>query len=542
MDIWAVSFKESLLDFIGKEMKAYRLYTVVPRLTKFIDQLTNWYVRLNRRRIKGEFGTNDCQASLNTLFDILFSMTKMMAPFTPFLTEFMYQKLYKFIATEDSTASSVHYEMMPAVQTKRIDKEIEKQVTNMQRVIELGRILRDRKTIPIKYPLPEIIILMTTADEQELKSEFKNLEMFIKNELNVRDIIYTNDKSKFGVKMTCEPDHKVLGTKFKANYKKITEMIKGLGEAEIEQVQKDGVLTLKLSEKESVEINIDELRFLIKLENTGERNLIGESDQDLLVLLNVHQDQSLMEEGLAREIINRIQKLKKKLNLVQTDLVYIFYKIDQGNEDVLTKYKSYIETAIKSEFSNETKIKSYDQNLGCLAEEEVFIQNSDLKLKIAVYKETQKMNQNFVNVKLLGTNKIQDASVLVTDDLSFDQFQTELKNLYQIPRRKHLHLLNKSKQEVDAANFKLFKFLYLYLEENENFVHESGAELWETVAKEDQPYCKFVNFTDSGSKRKFSFFVENPKGTVNFAETGELVNTLQKCFKCGRVDDLQFSV
>lgn len=86
MDVWIRSFKESLVEFVAKEMKAYRLYTVVPRLTKFIDQLTNWYVRLNRRRIKGEEGLKDCVASLNVLFDVLDTMVKIMAPFTPFLS------------------------------------------------------------------------------------------------------------------------------------------------------------------------------------------------------------------------------------------------------------------------------------------------------------------------------------------------------------------------------------------------------------------------------------------------------------------------
>lgn len=86
MDVWIRSFKESLVEFVSREMKAYRLYTVVPRLTKFIDQLTNWYVRLNRKRIKGEEGFKDCVASLNVLFDVLDTMVKMMAPFTPYLS------------------------------------------------------------------------------------------------------------------------------------------------------------------------------------------------------------------------------------------------------------------------------------------------------------------------------------------------------------------------------------------------------------------------------------------------------------------------
>ena len=93
MDKWILSFTQSLVKFITTEMAAYRLYTVVPRLVKFVDILTNWYVRSNRKRLKGEAGHTDCLRSLETLFGVIFTMVKMMAPFVPFLTEHMYQKL-----------------------------------------------------------------------------------------------------------------------------------------------------------------------------------------------------------------------------------------------------------------------------------------------------------------------------------------------------------------------------------------------------------------------------------------------------------------
>ena len=88
-------FTQSLLSFVAKEMVGYRLYTVIPRLVKFIDNLTNWYVRMNRRRLKGEGGVADCRAALETLFGVVLTMVRILAPFTPFLTENMYQQLRK---------------------------------------------------------------------------------------------------------------------------------------------------------------------------------------------------------------------------------------------------------------------------------------------------------------------------------------------------------------------------------------------------------------------------------------------------------------
>jgi len=91
MDQWILSFTQSLITFVKEEMKMYRLYTVVPRLVRFIDQLTNWYVRFNRKRIKGEQGREECLQSLQSLFSVLYLMTRMMAPFTPFFTEHIFQ-------------------------------------------------------------------------------------------------------------------------------------------------------------------------------------------------------------------------------------------------------------------------------------------------------------------------------------------------------------------------------------------------------------------------------------------------------------------
>ena len=100
MDKWILSFTQSLVKFITTEMAAYRLYTVVPRLVKFVDILTNWYVRSNRKRLKGEAGRTDCLRSLETLFGVILTMVKMMAPFVPFLTEHMYQKLRMLLDSE----------------------------------------------------------------------------------------------------------------------------------------------------------------------------------------------------------------------------------------------------------------------------------------------------------------------------------------------------------------------------------------------------------------------------------------------------------
>ncbi|OQV24382.1 Isoleucine--tRNA ligase, cytoplasmic [Hypsibius exemplaris] len=154
MDRWILSFTQSLLQFVKDEMQAYRLYTVVPRLIKFVDLLTNWYVRSNRKRLRGSGGIEDCRKALETLFTVLFSMVRMMAPFTPFLAELLYQNLKdinKSDSTEPRADQSVHYLMFPDPRFDLVDVNIERAVARMQTVVELGRQARERRTLPIKF-------------------------------------------------------------------------------------------------------------------------------------------------------------------------------------------------------------------------------------------------------------------------------------------------------------------------------------------------------------------------------------------------------
>ncbi|XP_039434927.1 isoleucine--tRNA ligase, cytoplasmic [Culex pipiens pallens] len=344
MDVWITSFKESLLEFVAKEMKAYHLYTVVPRLTKFIDQLTNWYVRMNRKRIKGEFGVEDCYHALDTLYDVLMAMVQMMAPFTPYLTEFMFQRLR--LLNVEKIEGSVHFQMMPTSNRKYINLPIERAVSRMQAVVELGRVMRDRRTVPIKYPLTEVIVI---HQSKEYLDDIKSLENFILGELNVRSITLSSDKQKYGVKLRAEPDHKVLGMRLKNDFKQVIQAVKALTDAQIAEQLKAGFFTV-LGHR----IELNELRLIYQFDEqqAGGQNYEAHSDNDVLVLLDMTPNEELMKEGVAREIINRIQKLKKKAKLIPTDPVLIYYTVSKPGEikSVAESHQEFIVNTVKSPF------------------------------------------------------------------------------------------------------------------------------------------------------------------------------------------------
>lgn len=182
MDRWLMASMQSLVANIHTEMAAYKLYNVVPKLLEFIDQLTNWYIRFNRRRLKGENGVEDCKKALNTLFEALFSFVRAMAPFTPFLSDNIYLRMKEFIsddvlATFGEDFRSVHFLSYPQVRKELFDESIELAVSRMQTVIELGRNIREKKSISLKTPLKSLVILHDDPsylkDVDSLKPTFK---------------------------------------------------------------------------------------------------------------------------------------------------------------------------------------------------------------------------------------------------------------------------------------------------------------------------------------------------------------------------------
>ncbi|NXU43044.1 SYIC protein, partial [Drymodes brunneopygia] len=347
MDKWILSFTQSLIQFFKAEMAAYRLYTVVPRLVKFVDVLTNWYVRMNRRRLKGENGTEDCIMALETLFSVLFTMCRLMAPYTPFITELMYQNLKTLIdpaSVQEKNTESIHYLMLPQVREDLIDKKIESAISCLQSVIELGRVIRDRKTIPVKYPLKEVVVI---HQDPEALENIKSLEKYILEELNVRALTLSADKAKYGVRLRAEPEHTVLGRRLKAAFKPLVAAIKELSSEQLERFQETGLCIVVEGHK----LHGEDLRLMYQM-TEGSAQFEAHSDAQVLVLLDVTPDQSMVDEGVAREVINRIQKLRKKRNLVPTDEITVYYRaLPEGEylDSVIQEHAEFIFATIKAD-------------------------------------------------------------------------------------------------------------------------------------------------------------------------------------------------
>ncbi|XP_045932219.1 isoleucine--tRNA ligase, cytoplasmic [Micropterus dolomieu] len=431
MDKWIQSFTQSLIQFFKAEMDAYRLYTVVPRLVKFVDMLTNWYVRTNRRRLKGESGTEDCLWALETLFSVLFSMCRLMAPFTPFITEMMYQNLRHLIdpaSVEEKDSGSIHYLMLPQVRESVIDKRIESAVSQMQSVIELGRVIRDRKTLPVKYPLKEVVVI---HQDPEALRDIQSLQKYILEELNVRQLTLSTDKDKYGISLRAEPDHMVLGKRLKGAFKAVAASIKELTSEQLESFQKTGSIMV-----DSHELHEEDLRLMYTFNQSSgsAAQYEAHSDAQVLVLLDVSPDQSMLDEGVAREVINRIQKLRKKGHLVPSDEITVYYRCQPEGEyldSVIQAHTEFILATTKAPLLPFPVPKT----ASVIIEEKTQLKGSDLELTIVKGSSAPRAALNgpactYVNIRVKVNNKEQEGVVLLENPKGDNRLNLDkLKNV-----------------------------------------------------------------------------------------------------------------
>uniref|UniRef100_A0A8C5PK40 Isoleucine--tRNA ligase, cytoplasmic n=1 Tax=Leptobrachium leishanense TaxID=445787 RepID=A0A8C5PK40_9ANUR len=522
MDKWVLSFTQSLIQFFKAEMSAYRLYTVVPRLVKFVDMLTNWYVRMNRRRLKGESGTEDCVMALETLFSVLFSMCRLMAPFTPFITEMMYQKLRLLVdptSVQEKDSQSIHYLMIPSVRENLIDKNIENAVSRMQSIIELGRVIRDRRTLPVKYPLKEVIVIH--QDPEALK-DIKSLEKYILEELNVRQVTGSTNKDKYGIRLRAEPDHMVLGKRLKGAFKTVTAAIKELKSDQLEEFQKTGTIVV-----EGHELHEEDLRLLYTFDQVvaGDAHFEAHSDSQVLVLLDVTPDQSMVDEGVAREVINRIQKLRKKGNLVPTDEITIYYQSQlEGDylQSVIERHTEFILATVKSPI----KLYPVPTSASVIIKEKTQLRGCDLEITL--------VRGSSAAEEVLGP-----ACAFVTLHLTVNGTEQNGFLLLENPKGDAITSLSELKNAVCGIFQLQSTQLTIY---NGNVVLEdsdlrslAGKTLHVTsgsppeLFRKDPVLCQYVNLRLLDNEKQGTLLLENPVG-LNVLTYKRLFHEVAKVF------------
>lgn len=328
-------------------MPGYRLYTVTPRLLGLIDDTTNWYIRFNRKRLKGENGVEDTKHALNTLFEVLYTLCRGLAPFMPFLTDNIYLKLLPFIPDNlrEADSRSIHFLKYPEVRSELYNPEVERKVGRMKNVIDLARVSRERKAIGVKTPLKTLIIIHT--DPQYLE-DVRSVQSYIQEELNVRDLILTSDESAYNVQYSVAADWPVLGKKLRKDMGRVKKALPSVTSDQVKDYAASGKIVV--DGIELIEGDLVVRRGVQEDESTKDSEI--NSDKDVMTILDCKIYSELKDEGLAREIINRVQRLRKKAGLQPTDDVKMEYKFVSdpeglGLEQVFVSQSTQLQKALR---------------------------------------------------------------------------------------------------------------------------------------------------------------------------------------------------
>lgn len=326
LDKWIISKLQTLITNVNTEMQAYRLYNVVPELFNFIEDLTNWYIRLNRRRFWDEGMTADKHAAYSTLYTTLESLSRLMAPFAPFLSDYIYGELKTFGGT---TEESVHLCSYPEADSKLINTTLETAVGRMQQVILLGRQKRVQESVKVKTPLKTLKVI---HQDSALLKEMSKLEEYIKIELNIKTVEYMTNEADF-VTLSAKPNLPVLGKKLGKEMGAFKALIEKLPSTDVQKIEDGG--TIKLN---NVDFNTEEILVL----RTAKAGTQAVTNRFVTIDLDCTLDQDLIDEGLAREMVNRIQKTRKDSNFNVADRIEVVVHTTENLAKVFQKYQSYI--------------------------------------------------------------------------------------------------------------------------------------------------------------------------------------------------------
>ncbi|HEY6191310.1 MAG TPA: isoleucine--tRNA ligase [Bacteroidota bacterium] len=334
IDRWILSLLHSLVKKYRSDMDAYEVTRAARAVTDFtIDQLSNWYVRRNRRRFwKSEMGP-DKIAAYQTLSECLITVTKLMAPVAPFIADEIYGNLNSFLNRE--AAESVHLATIPEPDEKAIDAGLESRIAKAQTIVSLVRAIRNKSNLKVRQPLKRVILPIANEQDREAVSR---VEGMILEEINVKEIEYVSDDSAI-VHKSAKPNFRVLGPKYGKSVQEVAGAIRKLGSDQIREMESSGSLTIPLNggtatiTAEDVEILREELK-----------GWIVESHDNVTVALDTELTEELIDEGVAREFVNRVQNMRKDSGFEVTDRIRISYRGEERLRRALSALGAYVKS------------------------------------------------------------------------------------------------------------------------------------------------------------------------------------------------------
>ena len=332
IDRWILSELHSLTKRVDAFYADYEPTKATRAISDFVQEyLSNWYVRLCRRRFwKGDY-QQDKISAYQTLYTCMLTVAKLSAPVAPFFMDRLYTDLTK--ATGKEHFESVHLAEFPKFDTSFIDESLERKMENAQTISSLVLSLRAKEKIKVRQPLQKIMIPVLDAQQKE---EILAVSDLIKHEVNVKEIELLDDASGILVKQI-KPNFKTLGPKFGRDMKLISNTIQNFSQEDIFKIEKDGNLSIKIDEK-SIHLEISD----VEISSKDIEGWLVANAQGLTVALDVTISEELRKEGIARELVNRIQNLRKDSGFEVTDKIQLTVLNYQNLQESVLENKEYI--------------------------------------------------------------------------------------------------------------------------------------------------------------------------------------------------------
>ena len=357
LDRWIESSLANLCQEVTAAMDNYDLQRAVRPFVTFIEDLTNWYIRRSRRRFWKSEDDGDKQQAYATLYHTLIELCKIAAPFTPFIAEEIYRNLTQFNSSQVKKSKvesheadlgrsdlqtpdfpeSVHLCDFPTAAGAKRDLALETQMRIVMDVVSMGRQLRKDHDAKVRQPLRRLDVV---SRDSGLLNQVGELKQIIAEELNVREVIFDDDETSLAT-LSAKANFKTLGRKFGKQVQEIAVAISSLSGAELKNAASGGPVSIRMGEQ-IVELGVDD----IVVERIPKEGLAVQAQGALVVALDLELDDDLIREGLARELVNNVQQMRKAHEFEVTDRICLKISSDEAVQEAIASFTEYIQSEV----------------------------------------------------------------------------------------------------------------------------------------------------------------------------------------------------
>jgi isoleucyl-tRNA synthetase len=331
LDRWIRSSFETLVADVTAAMDEYDLQRAVRPFVAFIEDLTNWYIRRSRRRFWKSQDDDDKAHAYTTLYNVLLGLSKVAAPFVPFVSEAIYRNLRTAGMPE-----SVHLCDFPTADSSKRDAALEAEMATVMTAVGLGRQLRAQHDLKVRQPLAALYVVSRNADVRRRVEAYRDL---ISDELNVKDVVVDGHETRLA-NLKAKADFKRLGPRLGKNMKRVAEQIMQLPETTIQAVLEGGSISMEVAPEAGEQIQIVAEDLVV--ERLPREGLVVASEDDVVVALDEKLTPELTREGLAREFVNKVQNMRKDADLNVSQRIRVSFAADDEVASAVEKFRDYV--------------------------------------------------------------------------------------------------------------------------------------------------------------------------------------------------------